>query len=38
VRVPIHYEQNRPFTLSSDAVEFVIPEIEPSSILSNIFN
>lgn len=35
---PIHYEQGRPFNLSTDDVQFVIPEIDPESILSSVFS
>ncbi len=37
VTFPIHYEQGKPFNLSTDDVQFVIPEIDPQSILSSIF-
>ena len=37
VTFPIHYEQGKPFNLSTDDVQFVIPEIDPASILSSIF-
>ncbi len=36
VTFPIHYEQGKPFSLSTDDVHFVIPEIDPQSVLSGI--
>jgi hypothetical protein len=36
VTFPIHYEQGKPFSLSTDDVHFVIPEIDPKSVLSGI--
>jgi hypothetical protein len=38
VKLPIHYEEGRPFELSFDNVEFTVPEIDPGALLSGLID
>jgi hypothetical protein len=36
VRFPIHYEEGRPFDISTDDLQWEIPQIEPGPLLTNL--
>jgi hypothetical protein len=38
VRFPIHYEENRPFEISWDNVEFDVPDVDTDELLSDIID
>ena len=38
VRFPVHYEEGRPFSISTDDLQFEIPQIDPESILASILD
>ncbi|MEQ1892529.1 MAG: hypothetical protein ABL998_08320, partial [Planctomycetota bacterium] len=36
VKLPIHYEEGRPFELDWSRVEFTVPEIDPKAVLAGL--
>jgi len=36
VRFPVHYREGQPFDLSLDDIQFIVPHIEPNSLLRNL--